>query len=296
MARSTKRNELRFLISARVPSFVSPLRRTDTLASQRKEPSCILPSQISRYRTSECSCFMYATASLAERRSGSETISSSGVPARLRYQPVGPWKSSWNDLPACCSRYAAPSTWLNRPLVTRQAQLLSQAAPRRIAQRIQCRVLRAFQQIIVASNEIVHQFEFERAHAVPELAGGNGGDIELRSVGGEKIFEQGVGLVQLFFQFGAALFGVFAEQGERALVFAGGVELVIDVVLFEQAVEIGQLRDHTNGADDGKGRRENAVGDARHQITAAGRDLIHRHHQGDAGLLDAGELRGGEAV
>ena len=35
-------------ISARVPSFSAPLLRTDTLASQRNEPSCMLPSQISR--------------------------------------------------------------------------------------------------------------------------------------------------------------------------------------------------------------------------------------------------------
>ena len=38
--------------------------------------------------------------------SGSVTISSSGVPARLRSMPVLPWKSSCSDLPASSSRWA----------------------------------------------------------------------------------------------------------------------------------------------------------------------------------------------
>ena len=54
MACSMKRNELRFLISQRVPSG-SPGRRTDTFASQRKDPSCMLPSQMPIQRTSVCS-------------------------------------------------------------------------------------------------------------------------------------------------------------------------------------------------------------------------------------------------
>src|SRR3546814_9169612 len=88
MARSMKRNEFRFLISQRVPNSCCPLRRTDTFASQRKEPSCILPSQIPSQTTSPCSVRAYATASAAERNSGSVTISSKGVPARFRSMPL----------------------------------------------------------------------------------------------------------------------------------------------------------------------------------------------------------------
>jgi hypothetical protein len=40
-----------------------------------------------------------ATASPALRKSGSVTISSSGVPARFRSMPLMPWKSSCRDLP-----------------------------------------------------------------------------------------------------------------------------------------------------------------------------------------------------
>ena len=50
-----KRKLLRFLISQRVPSVPLPAGRTETLASQRKLPSCMLPSQMPIQRTSACS-------------------------------------------------------------------------------------------------------------------------------------------------------------------------------------------------------------------------------------------------
>src|ERR1700733_5590582 len=49
---------------------------------------------------------MYATASLAERISGSETISRSGVPARFRSMPLAFARPSWSDFPASSSRRA----------------------------------------------------------------------------------------------------------------------------------------------------------------------------------------------
>ena len=48
MAFSTKRNELMFLISVRVPKSVSPLGRIDTFTSQRIEPWAMMASEISR--------------------------------------------------------------------------------------------------------------------------------------------------------------------------------------------------------------------------------------------------------
>ena len=79
----------RFLISRRVPND-APGLRTDTFASQRNEPSCMLPSQMPIHVTIWCSVFAYSTASRLERMSGSVTISSSGVPARFRSMPVWP--------------------------------------------------------------------------------------------------------------------------------------------------------------------------------------------------------------
>ncbi|CPM61623.1 Uncharacterised protein [Bordetella pertussis] len=54
MARSRKRNELTFLISVRVPNSFWPTGRTETLASQRNEPSCMLPSQMPSQTTRLC--------------------------------------------------------------------------------------------------------------------------------------------------------------------------------------------------------------------------------------------------
>jgi len=48
IAFSMKRNELTFLISQRVPYSTWPFGRTDTLQSQRSEPSAMLPSQMPR--------------------------------------------------------------------------------------------------------------------------------------------------------------------------------------------------------------------------------------------------------
>ena len=55
--RPAKRKEFKFLISRRVPSVSEPAGRTETLASQRNEPSCIFPSQMPIQRTREWSAF-----------------------------------------------------------------------------------------------------------------------------------------------------------------------------------------------------------------------------------------------
>ena len=76
----------------------------------------MFPSQMPIHITSPCSARAYATASFAPRSSGSETISSSGVPARLRSTPVMPWESSCSSLPASSSRWARVSrTRLSSP-------------------------------------------------------------------------------------------------------------------------------------------------------------------------------------
>ena len=95
----------------RVPSG-APGLRTDTLASQRNEPSCMLPSQMPSHTTSVCSARAYSTASAAERMSGSVTISNSGVPARFKSMPDRPWLSepapSCSDLPASRKNVTEP--------------------------------------------------------------------------------------------------------------------------------------------------------------------------------------------
>jgi hypothetical protein len=98
--------------------FGAPGRRTETLASQRKLPSCMLPSQMPSHTTSACSALAYSTASALLRMSGSVTISSSGVPARFRSMPVcrgSPRAATCRRLPpgaraSGCTRLRLPSS------------------------------------------------------------------------------------------------------------------------------------------------------------------------------------------
>ena len=109
MACCRKRKLFRFLISRRVPSG-APGRRTETLASQRKLPSCMLPSQMPSHTTSACSALAYSTASAAaahvglgddlqQRRAGAVEVDAGDWP----------WKSSCRLLPASSSRWARVS-------------------------------------------------------------------------------------------------------------------------------------------------------------------------------------------
>ena len=72
-----------FLSSVLVPSVALPAGRTDTLASQRSDPSSMFTSLTPSWRSVTRSRLSHSRACSAERRSGSVTISASGVPPRL---------------------------------------------------------------------------------------------------------------------------------------------------------------------------------------------------------------------
>ena len=77
-------NEFMFLSSVLVPSSVDPAGRSETLASQRIEPFSMSQSDTPIVRSVLRSSARNATACSGERRSGSVTISTSGVPQRLK--------------------------------------------------------------------------------------------------------------------------------------------------------------------------------------------------------------------
>ena len=78
-----KRNEFMFLSSVFVPSSVEPTGRTETLASQRSDPSSMFTSLTPSWRSVSRSSVSHSRACSDEWRSGSVTISASGVPPRL---------------------------------------------------------------------------------------------------------------------------------------------------------------------------------------------------------------------
>jgi len=101
-----------FLSSVRVPSVELPAGRTLMLASQRTWPSSMLHSLTPSSMTSSRSCCRKSRAAAGDGMSGSVTISTSGVPPRLKstseysdpvMRPVSP--------PACRSFAASSSMW-----------------------------------------------------------------------------------------------------------------------------------------------------------------------------------------
>ena len=121
---ATKRKELMFLSSVRVPSVLSPCLRTETFASQRKLPCSRLPSFTPRNIRTSRRRRRYSAASAPERRSGSPTISMSGVPARFR-STTDSSPRPWTFLPA------SSSMWTRRMAARRAAPVGSRSRARR---------------------------------------------------------------------------------------------------------------------------------------------------------------------
>ena len=94
----------------------------------------------------------------------------------------------------------------------------------------------------------------------------------------------------------SGLVRVFTEYGESSLVLSCGMHLEIDVILFEQSMKVGELRDHANRAEDGKGRSDDLITHTSHHVTAAGGDFVYRNRQRNPRVLEAHELAGCQAV
>ena len=95
--------EFKFFISVRVPNSSAPTSRTDKLTSALIEPSCNLQSDAPKYWMIRRNFSRYAITSSAERISGSDTISISGTPERLKSTKESPVHGSCTNLPASSS-------------------------------------------------------------------------------------------------------------------------------------------------------------------------------------------------
>ena len=107
-----------FFSSVFVPSVAVPAGRIDTFASIRSEPSSMFTSETPMRRSVAWSRRPNSPASPGERRSGSVTISTSGVPPRLKSTTLvcAPWirpeLPSWISLAASssmCTRWMRTS-------------------------------------------------------------------------------------------------------------------------------------------------------------------------------------------
>ncbi len=106
-----------FLSSALVPSSSLPAGRMETLASQRRLPSSMLTSETPSWRIVVRSSCSHSRASAGPRRSGWVTISTSGVPPRLK--STSDWSEAWilPDSPTWIS-FAASSSRCTRWIPT----------------------------------------------------------------------------------------------------------------------------------------------------------------------------------
>ncbi len=103
IALCTFRTEFIFFTSTFLPYSLASFSITETLASQRIEPSSILPSQMSRYLTNFRTSVRNTYASSELLISGSVTISMRGTPARLKSTRVSTSSARCIDLPASSS-------------------------------------------------------------------------------------------------------------------------------------------------------------------------------------------------
>ena len=125
-------------------------------------------------------------------------------------------------------------------------------------------VLAGGEQVIVAGLDDVDQLALQRPCAVPVLAGGDHFNLKLRTILGDEALEQLVRVFQFLLKLVASGIGVLAEQGEGAFVPAGGVQLEVDVVFLQEAVEVRQLADH---ADFEKGEPTKDIWFYEHQVS-----------------------------
>ncbi len=100
-----------FLSSVLVPSASEPAGRSDTLASQRSEPSSMFTSLTPSWRSVVRRRPSHSRACSGLWRSGSVTISTSGVPPRLKSTTLAadPWmrplSPTWTSFAASSSRW-----------------------------------------------------------------------------------------------------------------------------------------------------------------------------------------------
>ena len=109
------------------------------------------------------------------------------------------------------------------------------------------------------------------------------GDIQRWAILADEGLKQYVGLFQLFLKLLPTFIGIFAKQSQGALKITCGMLLIIDIMLFQQTIEVGDLRDNTDRADDGKRRGIDGVSHTGHHITATRGHLVDADGQRDLG-------------
>ena len=135
-----------------------------------------------------------------------------------------------------------------------------------------------------------------RLASEPMFACRDGVKINDGSAGFNEILKERMGLLYLFFYLGPRPVSGFPQHADCPFVFPGGDLLIIDIVLFQQAVEVGYLRDHTNGTNHGERGRQYAVCYASHQIATTGCNFVDRDRDIDPSVTKTHDLGSGKTI
>ena len=149
---------------------------------------------------------------------------------------------------------------------------------------------------VVGGLQLVAEVAFQRVGSEPSLAGGHVVDHELRPLGLDEGFEQGQHVLDVSLGLLHVGFLNLLRRSERALEFARGDSLKLHPLLLEPLVHVGNLGDDADGPEHGERGGDEPVRGARHHVPAGRRHLLDADRELDPGILESGELRGGEAV
>ena len=166
--------------------------------------------------------------------------------------------------------------------------MLHERACERAGRFEQPRLLAGAKEIVVAGRDLVHEAEFDRLAREPDVAVGDPADFDAGAPFLTKALNASWVASSLPRKCSRPAGRDLAEHGHAALEFARGHLLEIDVVLLQEPVDVGNLRDDADAADDREGRGEDPVGDAGHQVAAARRDLVDADREPDLALASVG--------
>ena len=132
------------------------------------------------------------------------------------------------------------------------------------------------QQKFIAGFHRVNKAFFQRLNAIPVFTRRYLLDIQLRAHPVDKVFEESMGIVEIFAEFLAPFFGIFAQHRQGTFVLPGRMQLNVDVLVLKKTIDVGDLRHNANRAKDSERRADDSVRHAGHHIAAAGRNFIYR--------------------
>ena len=121
-------------------------------------------------------------------------------------------------------------------------------------------------------------------------------NIQLRAVLADKLLKQLMRFLQFLLEFLLPLLRIFTHKGNRTLKLTRRHHIHIDIVFFQQAVNIRNLSNHTHRTDNGKRSGNNFICNTCHHIPSACCHLIDGDSQRNIAFPQTPKLGGCQTV